>query len=89
MHQGWHVNSKQHMISNSPQEGIPAGIKFSIKAFLNVRNENGGRMLLTFKMVNFTYKEHFRILINGVNKYISNTDTVSVDNGMNLEPENE
>lgn len=89
VHLGWHVNSKQHLLSNAAHRGVPAGLKFSLKAFIRVQNQSGGRLLLTFKMTNFTTNETFRILINGVSQFQSSTDTVSTEDGINLEPSNE
>ena len=64
-------------------------MKFALKTFIHISNENGGRLLLTFKMKNFHPQESFRILINGVYQFSSNEDTISNPNGLSLEPSNE
>jgi len=40
-------------------------MKFSIKAFLFIKNEHGGRVLITYKMKNIHKNEYLRVLING------------------------
>ena len=65
VYKGWFVNSGLNLDS-SGERGIPRGLKFSMKAFLNITSQYGGRAIITYKMSDFTSDEYFRILINGV-----------------------
>lgn len=67
---GWHINNRMYIQSNI--RGIPQGLKYSIKQLINIRNPFGGKLLLTFKMKNFSPNEYFRVLINGNRQYMSN-----------------
>jgi len=88
-HRGWHTTSDFFLQSSSPHHGIPQGLKFSLKTYINVINPSGGRLVITYKMVNFkSSKEYLRVLINGMLEYTRNMDTAKLDTVINLGPKN-
>ena len=62
---GWNVNVKQNLDSNGATLGIPTGLEFLLKGYLFMQSQDGGRMLMTFRMKNFSPDEYFRILVDG------------------------
>lgn len=72
---GWHTDTNLALASNGEGEGIPQGLKLSLKTFLMVSNTSGGRMMITYKMQNFSNNEYFKITVNGMLQFSRNIDT--------------
>jgi len=49
---GWFVNKNQ-LIDSSGSKGIPQGLKFSMKSFLNITSVYGGKIQITYRMSGF------------------------------------
>jgi len=60
---------------DSGRRGIPKGLKFSMKVFLDISSQYGGQATITYKQTGFHEEEYFRVLINGVLQMTSNEDT--------------
>ena len=72
---GWHSNRHLNLDSNGIESGIPIGIKFSMKTYIQITEIDGGLMQMEFKMKGFNKNESFKVLINGMLQYSNNTDT--------------
>ena len=73
---GWHVNLRQVIDANGNNDGIPYGLKFSIKGAGVITNQHGGHLRLSYQIKDYAEFEEFRVLINGEAKLIQTKDTI-------------
>ena len=88
VNQGWHANNQQRLASNTKANGIPPGIKFSMKEIIYLTNPYGGWLDISYRMRGFQNFEEFRILINGQLQLSENQDT-GISQNVFFDPVNE
>lgn len=81
---GWHLNNLQ-LLDSSGKRGLPQGLKFSMKGFVQIQNLYGSNVEIQLRMKGFNENEYFRVLTNGGLQYTSNQNTPQLDRAKIIE----